>query len=76
MMAYTLQQNGATILSVLRMDVDNYKNDKSFWAKAIKIVYSVINCSPSTAIDLKMLMEMWIGKQVHYSCLLTFESFV
>lgn len=32
---------------------------KSFWVEAIKITYFVTNRLPSTAIDLKMPMEMY-----------------
>jgi len=33
---------------------------KSFWEEAVKTACYVINRSPSTTIDLKTLMEMWI----------------
>lgn len=46
----------------------------SFWAEAVKIACYVINRSPSTAIDLKMPMEMWTGKPADYSHLHTFGS--
>lgn len=49
---------------------------KSFWAKAVKTTYYVINQSPSTSIDLKTPMEMWNGKPADYSQLHTFESHV
>ena len=45
---------------------------KSFWAKTVKTAYYVLNRSPSTMIDLKTLMEMWIRNLVVYSSLLVF----
>ncbi|KAL4299380.1 hypothetical protein AHAS_Ahas17G0095100 [Arachis hypogaea] len=42
---------------------------KSFWTEAVKTTYHVINRSPSTAIGLKTLMEMWQGKPPDYSSL-------
>jgi hypothetical protein len=33
---------------------------KSFWEEVVKTTCYVINRSPSTTIDLKTLMEMWI----------------
>ncbi|KAL4327456.1 hypothetical protein AHAS_Ahas13G0101900 [Arachis hypogaea] len=42
---------------------------KSFWAEAVKTACYVINRSPSTAIGLKIPMEMWQGKPPNYSSL-------
>ena len=47
---------------------------KSFWAEIVKIAYYVINRSPSTAINLKTPMEIWIDKSADYSHLHTFGS--
>ena len=56
---------------------DSYKKNKSYvedcgstsfiLVEAVKIVYYVVNQSPSTAIRMKTPMEMWIGKPVYYS---------
>ncbi|GKE74438.1 gag-pol polyprotein [Tanacetum coccineum] len=48
--------------------------EKSFWAEAVNTACYVINRSPSTAIELKTLMEMWTGKPVNYSDLHIFQS--
>jgi hypothetical protein len=45
---------------------------KSFWEEVVKTTCYVINRSPSTTIDLKTLMEMWIRNPVDYSSLLVF----
>ena len=78
--AYTPQQNGVaermnrTLLERTRAMLRTMGMTKSFWIEAVKIVYYVINRSASTAFDLKMPMEMWIGKPVDYSRLHTFGN--
>ncbi|KAL3833987.1 hypothetical protein ACJIZ3_008723 [Penstemon smallii] len=78
--AYTPQQNGVaermnkTFLERTRAMSRTAGIAKSFWAEAVKTACYVINRSPSTAIDLKMPMEMWTGKPADYSHLHTFGS--
>lgn len=45
---------------------------KSFWVKAIRTACYVINRSPSTGIDLKSPIKIWIGKWDDYSSLYIF----
>jgi len=63
--AYTPQQNGVveqmnrTLLERTRAMLKAAGLAKPLWVKAVNNAYYVINRSPSTAIDLKTLMEMW-----------------
>ncbi|GJS45164.1 gag-pol polyprotein [Tanacetum coccineum] len=47
---------------------------KSFWVKAVNTACYVVNRSPSTAVELKTLMEILTGKPVNYSDLHIFGS--
>jgi len=77
---YTQQQNAVvermnkTLLEKTRAMLKTKNLAKWFWAEAIKTACYVINLSPSTVIDLKMMMEMWTGKPANYSNLHTFGS--
>src|ERR1044072_4585693 len=76
--AHTPQQNGVaermnrTLLERTRAMLRTAGLAKSFWAEAVRTACYVINRSPSTAIDLKTLMEMWKGKPGDYSSLHVF----
>lgn len=78
--AYTPQQNGVvewmnrTLLEWTRAMLKTVGMAKSFWAEAIKTACYVINQSPSTIIDLKLLIEMWIDKPADYFHLHTLGS--
>nr|GEW88070.1 Gag-Pol polyprotein [Tanacetum cinerariifolium] len=80
--AYTPQQNGVaghmnkTLLERARAMLATISLGKPFWAEAVNTVCYVINRSPSTAVELKTLMEMWTGKSVYYSDLHIFRSLV
>nr|GEX62802.1 Gag-Pol polyprotein [Tanacetum cinerariifolium] len=80
--AYTPQQNGVvdrmnrTLLKRARAMLAITSLGKSFWAKAINIACYVINRSPSTVVELKTPMEMWMGKPINYSDLHIFGSHV
>lgn len=45
---------------------------KSFWVKAVKMAYYVINRSPRAALDEKVAEEVWTDNEVYYSILRTF----
>ena len=78
-MTYTPQQNrvaermNITLLERTRAMLKVAGLGKSFWAEAINTACYVINQSPSTAIELKTPMKMWIGKP-DYSRLHIFGS--
>jgi hypothetical protein len=57
-----------------KSNVEGYRSRKAILAEAIKTACYVINQSPSTAIELKPLMEMWTGKVADYSRLHIFGS--
>ena len=73
--AHTLQQNDVvklvnrTFLDRTRAMLRTIGLAKSFWAKAVKTVYYVINQLPLIAISFKTQIEMWNGKPVDYSSL-------
>ena len=46
---------------------------KVFWAKTVNTANFIINRSPSSAIDFKILEEVWLGKLVDYSSLKIFR---
>jgi hypothetical protein len=81
-MAYTPQQNGLaewmnkTLLERTRAMLKAARLGKPFWAEAVNTTSYMINRSPSTAIELKTSMEMWIGKPTDYSRLHIFGSSV
>ncbi|GJZ19365.1 retrovirus-related pol polyprotein from transposon TNT 1-94 [Tanacetum coccineum] len=78
--AYTPQQNGVaermnkTLLERARAMLATARLGKSFWVEAVNTACYVINCSPSTAVELKTPIEMWTGKPVNYSDLHIIES--
>ncbi|KAJ4979116.1 hypothetical protein NE237_009896 [Protea cynaroides] len=47
--------------------------EQKFWAKAVCTTCYVVNHSPTTALDGKILEEVWSGKPVDYSFLRTFS---
>jgi hypothetical protein len=57
-----------------KSNVEGYRSRKAILAEVVKTAYYVINQSPSTAIELKTLMEMWTGKVANYSQLHIFGS--
>ena len=63
-----------TLLERARAMLGAASLEKSFWAEAVNTACYVINRSPSIAIELKTLMEMWTIKLVDYSNLYIFES--
>ncbi|KAE8702056.1 hypothetical protein F3Y22_tig00110503pilonHSYRG00682 [Hibiscus syriacus] len=78
--ANTPQQNGVaermnkTLLERTRAMLRAAGLEKSFWVEAVNTAYYLVNRAPSTAIELKTPMEMWIGKPADYSNLNVFES--
>ncbi|KAH9647728.1 hypothetical protein KPL70_025300 [Citrus sinensis] len=76
--AYTPQQNGVaermnrTLTERIRAMLKTAGLPNLFWAEAAKIACYIVNWSPSTAIGLKMAMEMWTGKPADYSYLHAF----
>nr|GEZ65683.1 Gag-Pol polyprotein [Tanacetum cinerariifolium] len=50
--------------------------EKSFWAEAVYTACYVIKHSPSTLVELKTPMEMWMGNLVNYSDLLVSRDVV
>nr|GEZ17916.1 Gag-Pol polyprotein [Tanacetum cinerariifolium] len=59
-----------------KSNVGNCKRGKNIMGGSSYAACYVINRSPSTTIELKTLMEMWIGKLVNYSDLYIFGSLV
>ncbi|KAH9752597.1 hypothetical protein KPL71_014753 [Citrus sinensis] len=80
--AYTPQQNGVaermnrTLTERIRAMLRIAGLPNSFWAEAAKIACYIVNRSPSTAIGLKTVMEMWTGKPADYSYLHAFGCLV
>ena len=78
MVTYTPQRNGVaelmniTLLEKTRAMLKTANLATSFWAEAINTACYVINRSPSTTINLKTPMEMWIGEPDDYSRLHVF----
>ena len=66
----TPQQNGVaermnqTILEKVRCMLSNARLGKEFWAEAVVYACHLINRLPSTAIEGKIPIEMWIDKPV------------
>ncbi|GJY22389.1 retrovirus-related pol polyprotein from transposon TNT 1-94 [Tanacetum coccineum] len=50
-----------TLLERARAILATTSLGKSFWAEAVNTACYMINCSPSTAVELKTPMEMWTG---------------
>ena len=77
-MAYTLQKNdivewtNRTLVERMKVILKIVRLPKTYWAKATKIVYYVINRSPSITIEMKTPMEMWTSKSADYSSLHVF----
>ena len=46
---------------------------KVFWVETVNITSFIINRSPSTAIDFKILENVWSGRLVDYSSLIIFD---
>nr|GEV08083.1 hypothetical protein [Tanacetum cinerariifolium] len=59
-----------------KSNVGYYKLGKSFWAEVVNTACFVINRSPSTVVELKTPIEMWIEKPVNYLDLHIFGSHV
>nr|GFB04431.1 Gag-Pol polyprotein [Tanacetum cinerariifolium] len=78
--AYTPQLNevaermNRTLLERARAMLATASLGKSFWAEAVNTACYVINRSPSTAVELKIPMEMWTGNSINYSDLHIFGS--
>ncbi|KAH9655417.1 Integrase catalytic domain-containing protein [Citrus sinensis] len=76
--AYTPQQNGVaerinrTLTERIRAMLRTAGLPNSFSAEAVKIACYIVNRSPSTAIGLKTVIEMWTGKPTDYSYLHAF----
>ncbi|KAL0561699.1 hypothetical protein IC582_002139 [Cucumis melo] len=49
---------------------------KVFWVEVVNTACYIVNCSPSTAIELKTPMQMWTGKPADYLNLYIFGSAV
>ncbi|KAH9655438.1 Pathogenesis-related protein 1 [Citrus sinensis] len=68
--AYTPQQNGVaermnrTLTEMIRAMLMTVALPNSFWVEATKTACYIVNQSPSTAIGLKTMMEMWTGSQL------------
>ncbi|GKE02786.1 gag-pol polyprotein [Tanacetum coccineum] len=65
-----------TLLERARAMLATASLGKSFWAVPVNTACYVINRSPSTAVELKTPMEMWMGKLVNYFDLYIFKSLV
>jgi hypothetical protein len=72
------QQNGVaegmnrTIISKAHYMLSNSGLSRKFWAEAASTACHLINCSPSTAISKKTLIEVWSGSPYDYSQLRVF----
>ncbi|GJS29365.1 hypothetical protein Tco_0489985 [Tanacetum coccineum] len=56
-----------TMLERARAMLATARLEKLFSAEAVNTVCYVINRLPSTTVEFKTLMEMWMGKPVNYS---------
>lgn len=63
-MNYIMELAGC-LLSTTRLE-------KKIWAKAISTICFLVNRSPTTTLDSKILGEVWIGKPIDYSFLHVF----
>ncbi|KAD3641560.1 hypothetical protein E3N88_30784 [Mikania micrantha] len=78
--AGTPQQNGLvermnlTLLNKVRCMLFNAGLPKQFWAEALSTAVHLVNCSPSSAIDMKSPMEMWSGFKPKYEHLKVFGT--
>ncbi|GKV22644.1 hypothetical protein SLEP1_g32496 [Rubroshorea leprosula] len=74
----TPQQNGVaermnrTLLERAQCMLSNAGLSKDFWAKAVNHASYLVNRSPSTAIGLNTLEELWLGSPADYSQLRIF----
>ncbi|KAH9755120.1 hypothetical protein KPL71_015668 [Citrus sinensis] len=78
--AYTPQQNGVAEqmnrTEQIRAMLRTAGLPNLLWAEAAKTVSYIVNRSPSTAIGLKIVVEMWTGKPADYSYLHAFGCLV
>ena len=80
--AYTPQQNGVaermnrTIMEKVRCLLDESGLEEKFWAEAVATAVYVINRTPSSANDLNIPEELWMGKVPGYRHLRRFGSLV
>nr|GEW28861.1 Gag-Pol polyprotein [Tanacetum cinerariifolium] len=78
--AYTPQQNevaewmNKTWFERSRAMLATTRLEKSFWAESVNTACYVINRSSTTAVELKIPIEMWTQKPVNYSDLNLFGS--
>jgi transposase InsO family protein len=76
--AYTPQQNGVvehmnmTLLERERSMLSNGKLQQELWAEVVSTTCYLVNQSPSTTIECKILEEVWIGHPCNYSNLKVF----
>jgi hypothetical protein len=75
---HTPQQNGVvepmnkTIISKAHCMLSNSGLSRKFWAEGTSTTCDLINCSSSTAIGKKTLIEVWSGSSYDYSQLRVF----
>lgn len=80
--AYTSQQNGVaermnrTIMEKVRCLLSETGLEEKFWAEAAATSVYLINRTPSSAIDLNIPEELWLGKVPGYKHLRRFGSVV
>ena len=64
-----------TILEKVRCMLSNAGLNKEFWVEAVVYACHLINCLPSTVIEGRTPMEMWVGKSAtDYDSLHIFSS--
>lgn len=77
-MQKTPQQNGVaermnkTLLERARCMLSNAGLSKEFWAEVVNMACYLVNWSPSTAIELQTLVDVWSGTPTDYSDLRIF----
>ncbi|KAK9066710.1 hypothetical protein SSX86_014033 [Deinandra increscens subsp. villosa] len=76
----TPQQNGLvermnrTLLNKVRCMLISSGMPKGFWGEAVSTAAYLVNRSPSSALNMKVPMEVWSGSKVEYSTLRVFGS--
>ncbi|CAA7396466.1 unnamed protein product [Spirodela intermedia] len=61
-----------TFLEHARSILSQVGLSKDFWVEAIHTTFYLVNKSPSTVIELKILEEVWFGSLIDYSHLRIF----